>query len=1405
MKTFQSTPITFIDQTDSRKLEVYITSNLPTVQIFNQNKSASEAYTPDWTEGEKLVLSMDVFLDSRTMTTAEYNGTAIKWYKNDVEMSDGSIEDISDDKRKITIKDNILKDNPIVTYTCEATYQGIVASTRITFTRVDTGLNGQKGADGTSVRILGTAKSAILVAGTSYHTIVYDTGLIIAAELGDAYVLKDASSDLDGHLFVCALLNGGQDGATDYFIDAGQIQGPAGDPAKVITLIGSAQVFKVGKDGKTITPKAITITAHTVNIDDNSGIKWWYKYDTDVTWTEITNKIVQDTSGKTIISINNNNDVATVNVEHLNGRTSITLKTTYDNAEDALTLYKVFDGIDGEKGNPGDDAPIAFLSNEHISFVADANGETYGVQQNIPTNVVAYRGTTKVEPQIDLTLANASLPDGMSISIDENTMTSIKKITPDFSEIILNISVDSGVNLGSALSNNGMIPIQVTSPANVVLQLNWTKINAGPEGEAGVGIRGVDVRYTTTEKFDDFDDLIEDDWDKEIPIVPEGHYLWTRTLIDYTDSSRDDTVTYTYSKQGEKGDSGTSVGVTEVRYAVHTSASTPPSKPISEWSPAVVATSATNPYLWTRTIFSDGKYADSVARYGTDGAKGDKGDQGIQGIQGPKGDQGIQGPPGANGKPSYFHIKYSANSNGNPMSETPSTYIGTYVDDQADDSDNYLKYTWSRFVGSQGAKGDQGIAGTNGVDGKTSYLHIAYATSADGKSGFSVSDSVSKTYIGQYTDYTEDDSTDPTKYKWTLIKGDKGDQGVQGPKGNDGQQLYTWIKYADTPTSGMSNDPTGKTYIGLAYNKTTATESSTYSDYMWSLIKGETGPTGPKGNDGQQYYTWIKYADNASGANMSDSPTGKLYIGLAYNKTTSTESSVATDYTWALFKGDKGETGAAGADAYTVLLTNESHVFAGSTSAAIASSATTQVLSYKGTTSQSATIVSVNGVAASTASTATGIAGLSFQCSALSGTSPTITFTCTTAFVSPNGTIPIVIKVGSISITKMFTYSIAFKGATGGTGSVGPASSSYWLVSNASAVQKTSSGDILCTPATLTFTGRIQTGTSAPTNYAGRWILAYSTDGSTYTDSYTSTANEATASIAASSTYKAVRARMYLAGGTTTLLDEQIVPFVSDGETGAPGATGDNAVTFQVYSNNGYALSTSIPTILLQTFAYFGDVEITSGATFQWYRHNGTDWVAVSEATNSYFNVSRDDVSFSNNYMCKMQFNGTEYVGVVTIDDKNDENKVFASKPSNYFAGDLWIVGTDYAPPGYSVGTMLRAEHTNGTYTDSDWVPATKYDDEIDDLRSTIDSYKEYFSVDSTNGLQIGNSSINNDILTIDHVETSTIDAISANIESLNVVGKYSGSTMLQAPVINLGKFSLVIESNGSLSIVANT
>lgn len=172
-----------------------------------------------------------------------------------------------------------------------------------------------------------------------------------------------------------------------------------------------------------------------------------------------------------------------------------------------------------------------------------------------------------------------------------------------------------------------------------------------------------------------------------------------------------------------------------------------------------------------------------------------KGAQGIQGLQGEKGDQGIQGPKGetgaagAAGKTSYFHIKYSSVANpssSSQMTETPSTYIGTYVDFIQADSTDPAAYTWSRFVGAQGAKGDQGIPGTNGADGKTSYLHIAYANNSTGTSGFSVSDSTNKQYIGQYTDFSSADSTDPTKYSWTKIKGETGAQGAKGDTGAAG-------------------------------------------------------------------------------------------------------------------------------------------------------------------------------------------------------------------------------------------------------------------------------------------------------------------------------------------------------------------------------------------------------------------------------------------------------------------------------------------------------------------------------------------------------------------------------------------------------------------------------------------
>lgn len=131
-------------------------------------------------------------------------------------------------------------------------------------------------------------------------------------------------------------------------------------------------------------------------------------------------------------------------------------------------------------------------------------------------------------------------------------------------------------------------------------------------------------------------------------------------------------------------------------------------------------------------------------------------------------------------------------------------------------------------------------------------------------------------------------------------------------KGDTGAATYTWIKYADSPTAGMSDFPDGKAYLGVAYNKPTATESTNYADYSWALIKGEQGIQGPTGANGQATYTWIKYADDASGTGLSDSPTGKQYIGIAPNKTTATESATPADYTWALIQGPQGIQGIQG-------------------------------------------------------------------------------------------------------------------------------------------------------------------------------------------------------------------------------------------------------------------------------------------------------------------------------------------------------------------------------------------------------------------------------------------------------------------------------------------------------------
>ncbi|HEM5131195.1 TPA: phage tail protein [Streptococcus suis] len=148
------------------------------------------------------------------------------------------------------------------------------------------------------------------------------------------------------------------------------------------------------------------------------------------------------------------------------------------------------------------------------------------------------------------------------------------------------------------------------------------------------------------------------------------------------------------------------------------------------------------------------------------GDKGDTGARGIQGIQGVRGEQGIPGEKGADGRTQYTHIAYADNATGGGFSQTDQTkaYIGMYQDFNVTDSTNPTSYRWTKWKGDKGDTGAQGIPGPKGADGRTPYVHFAYSDNADG-TGLTTSDNGQR-YIGHYSDYTQADSTDKTKYRW---------------------------------------------------------------------------------------------------------------------------------------------------------------------------------------------------------------------------------------------------------------------------------------------------------------------------------------------------------------------------------------------------------------------------------------------------------------------------------------------------------------------------------------------------------------------------------------------------------------------------------------------------------------
>ena len=366
------------------------------------------------------------------------------------------------------------------------------------------------------------------------------------------------------------------------------------------------------------------------------------------------------------------------------------------------------------------------------------------------------------------------------------------------------------------------------------------------------------------------------------------------------------------------------------------------------------------------------------------------GPQGKDGYTPVKNVDYFDGQPGQNGKSAYLWIRYSQNADGSGMTTDPANakYTGYATTETNVAPTSPSVYKWQQTKGDPGI----GIPGEPGPDGKTSYLHIKYSNDGGltftGNGGEDGGD-----YIGQYVDFTEADSKKPSDYTWSLTKGSKGDKGDPAPL----------ISLSGT-TQAITVDKDGKITPASSFSVTGTAVNTAISNWTYSLNGGNFGSAVPTG---------VTRAGNT----VTIDPTKAVFDTFTIKAADATVSDVFT-----ISRIKDGEEGPPGSDAYTVFLTNESYTFAGSTTAALAGSTTTEVIVYKG----------INKITPTSITVGTKPTGLS---SSVSGS--IITLTATTELVSKSGTVPITIIADGKTFTKQFSYSISFQGGKGDPGDPG--------------------------------------------------------------------------------------------------------------------------------------------------------------------------------------------------------------------------------------------------------------------------------------------------------------------------------------------------------------------------------
>lgn len=750
---------------------------------------------------------------------------------------------------------------------------------------------------------------------------------------------------------------------------------------------------------------------------------------------------------------------------------------------------------------------VAYLNNDYQSIPTDADGN-YTTFPECSSQITVFFNSGDVSSQCTYT---ASATTGVTGSWNDSTRT----------YTVTGLSSDSGTVTISAAYNNTSLSKKFTI-AKLKQGISGTN---GQDGTNGRGVASVDEYYAVS----DSDSTAPQTWGTSfVKPTEELPYLWNFNRILYTDNTTEDStpaIIGNYSKDGTNGangEAGRGINSITEHYGLSTNSSIEP----SDWSDEILVTTTTDRYLWNyETItYTDGTTQDTSKRiigtHGETGAAAFNYALIVSSVAIVKGSDGTLTPQsislsakrtrGTN-TPANYSGRFKVE-----VSEDGKTFTTDYISNANEATHSYTPPSDAKLIraslylagGTYTLLDTQTIAVvSDGENGKSVSTITNYYLASASSSGVTTSTS------GWTTNPTDSNATitsaKPYLWNYEVCKAESGtvlsatSPCIIGRYGTDGKGIASITEYY--ALSATTTAPADSAF-------TTAIKTPTETNrYLWNYEK-------------------ITYT---GGATVS---TSKHMIGV---------------------HGDSG------ADSYAVILSNESHTFAGDVSNALASSIDCSVIAFKGATRVPATIGTITGQ----------VTGLSATISSNGTTSAKFTVSTTTSLTQKSGILTIPITVDGKTITKNFSWSVSFKGSQG---DVGTSARTYFLDVSPKSVKL---GDSLAfTPSAVTINAYYRDGNStAQTAYSGyiivqacvnnSWsqIKTYAGSSLTLTLAYTSATS---ASVSGSTVYlpqtaSALRVQLKSTSSSTVYLDQQEVIILVDITTLT------QEIVFNKLTNNG--------------------------------------------------------------------------------------------------------------------------------------------------------------------------------------------------------------------------------------------